>query len=101
MSSTAPTPPILEKVIMVEAADEGPKVKAKRILTEAQLEALKLGRAKLAEKRRLLAEEKEKEQGQSTTNQQVTETQQLVEQPSTEEPQENDDDNFPTYCTIV
>ena len=46
MSSSA------EKTIEVEAAAEGPKVKAKRQMTEAQLAALKRGREKLAEKRK-------------------------------------------------
>ena len=44
-----------EKTLEVEPAAEGPKVKAKRVLTEAQLEALKRGRSKLAEKRKLAA----------------------------------------------
>jgi hypothetical protein len=41
-----------EKTVEVEAADEGPKVKAKRHMSEAQLAALKKGREKLAEKRK-------------------------------------------------
>jgi hypothetical protein len=41
-----------EKMVEVEAADEGPKVKAKRHMSEAQLAALKKGREKLAEKRK-------------------------------------------------
>ena len=85
----------------VEAAEEGPKVKPKRVLTESQLEALKLGRAKLAEKRRLLAEEKEKEQ----TPQQMTEPQSGVEKDSTLEQasvEEEEDYEYPSsYCAIV
>ncbi len=42
----------IEKVVEVEPAEEGPKVKAKRQMTEAQLAALKKGREKLAEKRK-------------------------------------------------
>ena len=41
----------------MEPAPEGPLVKPKRQMTEAQLEALKRGRDKLAEKRRAAAEE--------------------------------------------
>lgn len=41
------------RTMEVEPAEEGPKVKAKRVLTEAQLEALKRGRNKLAEKRKM------------------------------------------------
>jgi hypothetical protein len=43
--------------IQVEPAPEGPLVKPKRPMTEAQLDALKRGREKLAEKRRAAAEE--------------------------------------------
>lgn len=49
------------KTVLVEPAAEGPPVKAKRQLTEAQLEALKRGREKLAEKRRQAKEEEAKE----------------------------------------
>ena len=48
--------------IQVEPAPEGPLVKPKRPMTEAQLEALKRGRAKLAEKRRAAAKEAEENQ---------------------------------------
>ena len=41
----------------MEPAPEGPLVKPKRPMTEAQLDALKRGREKLAEKRRAAAEE--------------------------------------------
>ncbi len=44
-----------QKTIEVDPAEEGPKVKAKRQMTEAQLAALKKGREKLAEKRKLPA----------------------------------------------
>lgn len=46
------------KPIQVEPAPEGPLVKPKRPMTEAQLEALKRGRAKLAEKRKAAEEAK-------------------------------------------
>lgn len=54
-NTTEPT----EKTVLVEPAAEGPPVKAKRQLTPAQLEALKKGREKLAEKRRVAKEEEE------------------------------------------
>lgn len=44
------------KTIEVDPTDEGPKVRPKRQLTEAQLAALKKGREKLAEKRKLQEE---------------------------------------------
>ena len=43
------------RIMEIEPAAEGPKVKPKRVLTEAQLEALNLGRSKLAEKRKMMA----------------------------------------------
>ena len=51
------------RTMEVEPAAEGPKVKPKRVLTEAQLEALKLGRSKLAEKRKMMAAEVKQEVG--------------------------------------
>jgi phage protein D len=58
------------KSIQVEPAPEGPLVKPKRQMTEAQLEALKKGRAKLAEKRR---QTKEAEESQETKSVQSAE----------------------------
>ena len=46
-----------QKTVEVDPAEEGPKVKAKRQMTEAQLAALKKGREKLAEKRKQNAQE--------------------------------------------
>jgi hypothetical protein len=45
-----------QKIVDVEPTPEGPKVKAKRPMSEAQLAALKKGRDKLAEKRKQMAE---------------------------------------------
>lgn len=45
-----------QKTVDVEPTPEGPKVKAKRPMSEAQLAALKKGREKLAEKRKQMAE---------------------------------------------
>jgi hypothetical protein len=47
----------MEKTVSVEAAAEGPRVKPKRQLTEAQLAALKKGRERLAAKRQEAKEE--------------------------------------------
>lgn len=66
------------KPIQVEPAPEGPLVKPKRPMTEAQLEALKRGRAKLAEKRR---QTKEAEEAQS-----VQSSEPVKEEPVKEEP---------------
>jgi hypothetical protein len=41
-----------EKVVSVEPAAEGPRMRIKKPLTEAQLAALRKGREKLAEKRK-------------------------------------------------
>jgi hypothetical protein len=48
---------LMEKTVSVEAAAEGPRVKPKRQLTEAQLAALKKGRERLAAKRQEAREE--------------------------------------------
>ena len=64
-----------EKTLEVEAADEGPRIRPKRQMTEAQLAALKRGRAKLAEKRKQQREEA-LEVGSETTS---------VEEPSATE----------------
>lgn len=46
---------VMEKTVSVEAAEEGPRVKPKRQLTDAQLAALKKGRERLAAKRQAAA----------------------------------------------
>ena len=46
-----------ERTIEVEPTDEGPRIRPKRNMSEAQLAALKRGRAKLAEKRKQQREE--------------------------------------------
>ena len=50
------TPPSAEKTLVVDPVAEGPRIKPKKQLTEAQLDALKRGREKLAEKRRMIKE---------------------------------------------
>ncbi len=66
------------KTIQVEPAPEGPLVKPKRPMTEAQLEALKKGRAKLAEKRRQTKEAEESQETKSVKS--------VPEEPVKEEP---------------
>ena len=46
--------PSVEKTLLLDPVAEGPRIKPKKQLTEAQLEALKRGREKLAEKRRMV-----------------------------------------------
>jgi hypothetical protein len=79
----------LGKCIEVEGVAEGPKVKAKRHLTETQLENLKRGREKLAEKRRLQREEKEKEDQLSNNEQMLGNDKDAVVE-ETQEPTEKD-----------
>ena len=57
-----------EKLLEVEPADEGPRIRPKRQMTESQLEALKRGRAKLAEKRKQQREEALEVETGSTTS---------------------------------
>jgi len=59
--------------IQVEPAPEGPLVKPKRPMTEAQLDALKRGRAKLAEKRRQTKEAEETQSVKSVSEEPVKE----------------------------
>ena len=79
----------LEKCVEVEGVAEGPKVRAKRQLTETQLENLKRGREKLAEKRRLQREEKEKEDQLSNNEEMMGNDKDVIVQ-ETHEPTEKD-----------
>jgi hypothetical protein len=80
-----------EKVVHVEPTDEGPKVKAKRQLTDAQLAALKLGREKLAEKRKQSASVSPEEttipetQSNPSHEQPKSDTENLIEEKLTED----------------
>jgi hypothetical protein len=55
------------KTIDVEPAPEGPKVKPKRVLTPAQLEALRKGRERLAEIRKAAKDAEEEAEAETTT----------------------------------
>lgn len=83
-----------ERVIEVEPAAEGPPVKAKRQLTPAQLEALKRGREKLAEKRRAAKEDEDVKKSEE----------QAV--PDAQEEQDEDDEILPDasgaqFCSVM
>ncbi len=62
------------KPIQVEPAPEGPLVKAKRPMTEAQLEALKKGREKLAARRAAAKEAEENQSVKSVPEEPVKDT---------------------------
>lgn len=66
-NSTIQSTPV-EKQVEVDPAAEGPAVKVKRQMTPAQLEALKRGREKLAEKRRKEKEEEETAEKENETD---------------------------------
>ena len=80
--------PPKNQVVEVEAVDEGPKVKPKKVLTEAQLEALKRGREKLAEKRK---QQKEAEETKAEP----------VEAESDAESEESVSPDSSWFCTVM
>jgi hypothetical protein len=100
-----------EKTLEVEAADEGPRIRPKRQMTEAQLAALKKGRARLAEKRKQQREEAlEVETGSASSKTEdessVTETRAAKEtQTQTESPEDEmtDEEMHPSYqlCAVM
>lgn len=72
--------PSESKVVSVEPAPEGPIIKPKRQLTEAQLLALKKGRERLAEKRKQQQEEKAAPEEEETTEEEAKEEVQTEEE---------------------
>ena len=85
----------MEKTISVEAAAEGPRVKPKRQLTEAQLAALKKGRERLAAKRQAALQiAEEPSEGAIAAAAEASEAQPPQEQPQVqqEEPAPDSDD---------
>jgi hypothetical protein len=70
------------KPIQVEPAPEGPLVKPKRPMTEAQLEALKRGREKLAEKRRQTKEAEEAQETKSVQSSEPVKKEPVKEKPA-------------------
>ena len=85
----------MEKTISVEAAAEGPRVKPKRQLTEAQLAALKKGRERLAAKRQAaLQTAEEPSEGAIAVAAAASEAQQPQEPPQ-EQPQVQQEESAP------
>jgi hypothetical protein len=82
-----PPQQVLVKVVSVEPAAEGPRMRIKKPLTEAQLEALRKGREKLAEKRKTLTSIEETESAMKNEDDVV----------SAAEP----DDYHSPYCAIM
>ena len=83
------------KTIEVDPTDEGPKVRPKRQMTEAQLAALKKGREKLAEKR------KQQEQEQEQINSELEVSKQPQSQEQDAEHIEDDDAGYAPLCRIM
>ena len=83
-----------QKTIEVEATAEGPKVKAKRHMSEAQLAALKKGREKLAEKRKQQEQEQEQEKQQE---------EEITKEPECQEEQEDEgaEPGYHPLCAIM
>ncbi len=92
-----------QKVISVQAMEEGPRIRPKRQMTEAQLEILKKGREKLAEKRRLMKEEaliQQQSEPQATEKiHEERESEQSEQQDQQQEPDESYEGG-PLYCTV-
>ncbi len=82
----------MEKIVSVEAAAEGPRVKPKRQLTEAQLAALKKGRERLAAKRQEAKEEPPSEAAIAAAAAASVEAQPAV-QPEPQQPQPQQEDS--------
>jgi hypothetical protein len=108
MSSKPKVAPLNEtRQVTVEPADEGPPVKPKRILTDAQLEALKKGRERLAEKRKAAQTTKEDEEDLYATSDEDKPTPRVVpnQKQETHTQTEDDTDNidYPdaSWCTVM
>ena len=88
------------KPIQVEPAPEGPLVKPKRPMTEAQLEALKRGREKLAEKRR---QTKEAEETQSVKSIPSTEPvkEEVKKYGLDDSDSESEEEEERAYCSVM
>ena len=86
--------------IQVEPAPEGPLVKPKRPMTEAQLDALKKGRAKLAEKRR---QTKEAEETQSVKSIPSTEPvkEEVKKYGLDDSDSESEEEEERAYCSVM
>jgi hypothetical protein len=83
------------KTIEVDPTEEGPKVRPKRQMTEAQLAALKKGREKLAEKRKLQDHETKTEPKEDAETTRPTEKTEHVQD------SEEDEANYAPLCRIM
>lgn len=83
-----------EKVVSVEPAAEGPRMRIKKPLTEAQLEALRKGRKKLAEKRKAAASMEEAET-------MIKKEDVVLENEDTIQEATEPDDYHSSYCSIM
>jgi hypothetical protein len=83
----------MEKTVSVKAAAEGPRVKPKRQLTEAQLAALKKGRERLAAKRQEAKEEPPSEAAIAAAAAASVEAQQPVQPEPEQQPQPQQEDS--------
>ena len=84
-----------QKTIEVDPTEEGPKVRPKRQMTEAQLAALKKGREKLAEKRKLQDHETKAEPKEDVETTGSTEKTEHVQE------SEEDETDYAPLCTIM
>ena len=82
----------------MEPAPEGPLVKPKRPMTESQLEALKRGRAKLAEKRRQM---KEGDETQSVKDEPNQDTLVKSDSDSDSEASSESEEEEHAYCSVM
>ena len=90
------------KQIQVEPAPEGPLVKPKRPMTEAQLEALKRGREKLAAQR---AAAKEAEETQSVQSSEPVKKDPVKEESNkyglNDSDSESEEEEEHAYCSVM
>ena len=88
----------------MEPAPEGPLVKPKRQMTEAQLDALKRGRAKLAEKRRQIKEDEESQAIKSVPEESTKDESNLYsldESKSEKEETHDEEEEEHVYCSVM
>jgi hypothetical protein len=94
---------VVEQVISVEPVAEGPRMRIKKPLTEAQLEALRKGREKLAEKRKAAGatEDVKKEDDADVSDVSDVATTTDADDSRQEESESEPDDYQFTYCSIM
>jgi len=93
----------VEQVVSVEPVDEGPRMRIKKPLTEAQLAALRKGREKLAEKRKAAGTTEEGEtlvKKDDPVDNTTDSVKNDVVDDINEDVSDSDDYHF-TYCSIM